>query len=61
MEQFRDRLVEFKSLNATRGVIRKLYARELGEPLPLPLFVVKSILQEVHSRLDGTPSLILRP
>jgi hypothetical protein len=53
VEQFRDRLVEFKSLNAIRELIGELYASELGEPLPLPLFVVKSILEEVHSRLDA--------
>ena len=56
MEQFRDRLVEFKSLNAIRELTGELYASELaklGEPLPVPLFVVKSILEEVHSRLDA--------
>ena len=53
MEQFRDRPVEFKSLNTIRELIGELYASELGEPLPLPRYATP---------LGVTmPSLILRP
>ena len=52
MEQFRDRLVEFKSLNDVSGLIGELHACELGDARPLAIFVVKSILEEVYGRLS---------
>jgi hypothetical protein len=52
VEQFRDRLVDFRSLNDVRELIRELAQEELGEVLALPSFAVRSVLEGVHERLS---------
>ena len=55
MEQFRDRLVDFRSLNDIQQLIREFTEFELTEAVTLPYFVVRSVLEGVHERLSGRP------
>lgn len=55
MEDLRGRLAELRSLNDLRQLCRELAARELGEPVALPFFVVRSVLEGIHERLGDRP------
>lgn len=50
MEEFRARLTELRSLNDLRQL-----CRELGEPVALPFFVVRSVLEGLYERLADRP------
>lgn len=54
MEQFRDRLVDLRSLDDIQELIQVLAEFELSEK-GLPFFVVRSILEAVHERLCDRP------
>ena len=55
MEEFRARLTELRSLNDLRQLCRELAERELGEPVALPFFVVRSVLEGLYERLADRP------
>ena len=55
MEEFRARLLAFESLNSLRQICRDLAKQEFEDAFPLPLFIVRSILEGVHERLAGRP------
>ncbi len=55
VEQFRDRLIELRSVNDVKNLIRELLRLELDEPIALPYFVVRSILEGLRDALADRP------
>ena len=55
MEEFRARLTELRSLDDLRQLCCELAERELSEPVALPFFVVRSVLEAIYERLADRP------